>query len=276
MAAFSPAFAQPAQHTGWADGTLDVPNPAIVVSGINKAFGKGDGQVRVLHDISFQLPAGEMSFLVGPSGCGKTTLISIMGAILNQDAGSVDVFGTRVSHLNNAGKTTFRKNNIGFIFQQFNLVNTVTAWENVAIPLLIRGESMASARVKALAMLEQVGLSDRAEFVPKDMSGGQQQRIAIARALVGNPRFLICDEPTASLDGQNGQTVMQLLKGVAVDSHRCVVVVTHDTRIYDYADRILTMEDGRMQAVFLKTPTQTPMGAQAFSPSPLIVNKDPR
>jgi putative ABC transport system ATP-binding protein len=216
---------------------------------ISKDFGDGDTRVRVLHDVEVEVPAGEMSLLVGPSGCGKTTLISIIAGLLDPTAGDVTLFGTPRSSLSARQLIAYRAKNIGFVFQQYNLLPALTATANVAIPLLIARVNREQAVARARSLLAQVGMSDRADAFPSQLSGGQQQRVAIARALVHEPRLLVCDEPTAALDAQSGQTVMELLRRVAVQPDRAVIVVTHDNRVFRFGDRIIEMDDGRIQAV---------------------------
>ena len=214
--------------------------------GVNKSYGKGELALQVLFDVSLTVHMGEMTFLVGPSGCGKTTLISIISGILSADTGEINLFGNRLDTATDKQKTALRKANLGFIFQQYHLVPTLTALENVAIPLLIDGISETEAAQLAQAALEAVDLGSRPNAYPRELSGGQQQRVAIARALSRNPKLIICDEPTAALDGKTGQRVLELLKAVAVKPDSAVIVVTHDNRIYEYADRIVSMNDGRI------------------------------
>ena len=230
-------------------------NPLAVDLGrINKTFPTDSGGARVLRDIDLQLPRGEMVFLVGPSGCGKTTLISIAAGILTADPGSrVTLFDVNLESLKKSKRSKFRYENIGFIFQQFNLVQTISVAENVAIPLLIQNLPFNQAIEHAQALLNKVGLHDKGRDLPTKLSGGQQQRVAIARALANNPRLLICDEPTSSLDSVTGGQVMELLKEIASDGNRCVIVVTHDHRVYHYADRMVMMEDGEIHQVLIGT-----------------------
>lgn len=225
------------------------PSVAVHCQRISKHFGDGDTRVRVLHDVDMSVPAGEMSLLVGPSGCGKTTLISIIAGLLDPTAGDLSLFGTRRSALSARQLIAYRAKNIGFVFQQYNLLPALTATANVAIPLLIGRMNRERAFARARSLLAQVGMTDRADAFPAQLSGGQQQRVAIARALVHEPRLLVCDEPTAALDAQSGQTVMELLRRVAVQPDRAVIVVTHDNRVFRFGDRIFEMDDGRIQAV---------------------------
>jgi len=225
---------------------------AVHCRGVVKDFGDGDTRIRVLHDVDIEVPAGEMSLLVGPSGCGKTTLISIIAGLLEPTAGDVVLFGTPRASLSQRQLIDYRAANIGFVFQQYNLLPALTATANVAIPLLIARMNRQAAFDRARELLEQVGLADRADAFPAHLSGGQQQRVAIARALVHEPRLLVCDEPTAALDAHSGQTVMELLRRVAVQPGRSVIVVTHDNRVFGYGDRIMEMADGRIQEVRIR------------------------
>ncbi|MFQ3638704.1 MAG: ABC transporter ATP-binding protein, partial [Chloracidobacterium sp.] len=194
---------------------------------VNKSFGVGNTYLPVLKDINLEIRRGELLLLVGPSGCGKTTLLSVLAGILDVDNGVVDVFGTRVDQLSQSRKTIFRQQTIGFIFQQFNLIPTLTATENVAVPLVIQRRPYAEAIERAKHYLELVGLGDRLDHFPTQLSGGQQQRVAIARALVAEPRLVVCDEPTAALDGATGHMVMEMFRKVALSAERAIVVVTH-------------------------------------------------
>ena len=222
---------------------------AVHVRGVAKTFGRGEASVRALKGVDFDAREGELLMIVGPSGCGKTTLLSVIAGTLLFDAGEVDVFGSPLHSLNQKETTEFRKKNIGFIFQQFNLIPTLSNIENVSVPLLINGHSRRSAEEKAGQVLEKVGLKGRGNDRPTNLSGGQQQRVAIARALVHEPRLIICDEPTSALDKDTGQKIMELLREVARAPGRCVIVVTHDNRIFNFADRMSEMEDGRVARV---------------------------
>jgi putative ABC transport system ATP-binding protein len=187
--------------------------------------------------------------LVGPSGCGKTTLVSIVAGTLEPSDGDVQVLGHDLVSMSNGRKVRFRRNNVGFIFQAYNLLPSLTAVENAAVPLLIAGWRRAHAVEVAADILERLGLGDRLANLPSELSGGQQQRVAIARALVHEPRLLVCDEPTSALDAANGRITMELIQQVAVQPDRAVIVVTHDSRVYSFADRIASMEDGRIESV---------------------------
>jgi putative ABC transport system ATP-binding protein len=221
-------------------------NLAIDATGVTKAYGKDENRVVALAGADLRVPYGELVMLVGPSGCGKTTLISILAGLLTRDGGTCSVLGVDPQALRNGPRTAWRGRNVGFVFQQFNLVPTVTAQENVAIPLLIQGTPRAEAMARAGEMLRKVGLGGRECSLPLQMSGGQQQRVAIARALAPNPRLLVCDEPTSALDGATGQSVMELVARVAQEDGHAVVVITHDERIYRFANRIVHMDDGRV------------------------------
>jgi putative ABC transport system ATP-binding protein len=218
----------------------------IVVTNLVKSFGSGDARTIVLNGVNFAADAGKMTFLVGPSGCGKTTLISIIAAMLSADSGGVNVFGTNPLELRPRDVVRFRGETVGFVFQQFNLLPSLDAAENAAVPLIVQGMSPAKARRKACDMLALLGLSASVSKFPSQLSGGQQQRVAIARALIHEPKLIVCDEPTSSLDAASGRTVMELFSSLAVKPGRAAIVVTHDDRIYSFADRIAFMEDGRV------------------------------
>lgn len=221
-------------------------DPAISVRGIVKDFGSGDTMVRALHGIDIDVFPGELTYLVGESGSGKTTLISIIAGILYPTEGRVRVFGSEIYDLSKNALVTFRLSNIGFIFQQYNLIPTLTAAENASVPLVAAGMKRAEAVDRARSTLDKLNIGQLAERLPRQMSGGQQQRVAIARALVHDPRLIVCDEPTAALDASSGRRVMDLLREVAIQPDRAVIIVTHDNRVFDLADRILDMEDGRI------------------------------
>ncbi|MFO0948017.1 MAG: ABC transporter ATP-binding protein [Planctomycetota bacterium] len=205
--------------------------------------------MQALRGGDVEIHPGELTLLVGPSGCGKTTLISIIAGLLDPTKGEVSVFGHRLDLMPNGKKVRFRGDHIGFVFQQYNLLPTLTAAENAAVPLLIAGWKRRLAIEKATEWLDAVGLGHRAKSLPSQLSGGQQQRVAIARALVHEPKLLVCDEPTAALDAQSGQTVMGLIREVAVHPDRAVIVVTHDSRVYRFGNRIVHMGDGRIEDV---------------------------
>jgi len=233
------------------DLPTNTPQGAIAVrcAGVHKSFAAGETTVQVLRGTDFTARSGDMTFLVGPSGCGKTTLISIIGAILSADAGNVEVLGFDVRRARGGRLADFRLTNLGFIFQQFNLLPALSATENASLPLVAAGRSTRFGERAAAALLARLGLENHLHKMPAQLSGGQQQRVAIARALVHAPRLVICDEPTASLDAEAGQTVMELLREVALAPDRGVIIVTHDTRIFGFADVIHHMSDGRIERI---------------------------
>jgi putative ABC transport system ATP-binding protein len=225
---------------------LDV---AVRIRGVTKAFGSGDQRVLALRGVDWDVYTGQMSLIVGPSGCGKTTLLSVIAGILDCDEGEVGIFGREVTAMRDREKTGFRARHIGFVFQQYNLLPALTAAENAAIPLVIAGWPREKAVGRARDVLASLGMSKKTESLPTQLSGGQQQRVAISRALVHEPRLLVCDEPTAALDHETGLTVMELLREAAVRPDRAVVVVTHDNRVFHFGDRIARMDDGRIVAI---------------------------
>ncbi|MGZ8159848.1 MAG: ABC transporter ATP-binding protein [Methylobacter sp.] len=222
---------------------------AVRCQNVVKIYDTGDQKVTALNGVNLDIAMGELMMLVGPSGCGKTTLISVIAGILDQDDGYCEVFGEDLLNMSNQRKLNFRARNIGFVFQAFNLLPALNAAENVSVPLIINGMKRSDAERKAVAVLEQVGLGSRVTAFPSELSGGQQQRVAIARALVHSPRLIVCDEPTSSLDHETGHNVMTLLKEVAMHEDRALVIVTHDARIFDFADRIAEMDDGHIVGV---------------------------
>ena len=222
---------------------------AVVCADIRKDFGAGENKTRVLRGVDMQIPLGEMTLLVGPSGCGKTTLISVIAGLLDASEGELTVLGRDLRRLRGAEAVRFRRENLGFAFQQYNLLPALTAAENAAVPLLAAGMSRKRAIEKSSQLLWELGLGHRLETLPAQLSGGQQQRVAIARALVHEPRLVICDEPTSALDHESGHAVMELLQRIAVRPDRAVIVVTHDSRVYEFADRIAYMEDGRVTRI---------------------------
>jgi putative ABC transport system ATP-binding protein len=224
---------------------------AVDVKGVYKQFHQGSDYIDALKDVCFQACAGELLMIVGPSGCGKTTLLSVIAGTLHFDRGQIDLFGLPLHRLNEKEITRFRRKNIGFIFQQYHLIPTLNCLENVAIPLLLNGTPPKEAEQRAAAALEKVDLKGREKINPRKLSGGQQQRVAIARALVHEPRLVICDEPTAALDADTGMKVMDLMKDISRMPDRCMLVVTHDNRIFKYADRLIEMDDGRVKSISL-------------------------
>lgn len=222
--------------------------PIVTCRGLTKTYGRGDTAVHALRGVDFDAAAGEVVMLVGPSGCGKTTLLSVIAAVLDGDGGTCKVLGHDLGALSGAEKTRLRRDGIGFVFQAFNLVPTLSVMENVAVPLLIQGESRPRALERARAALEPVGLADKARVLPSQLSGGQQQRVAIARAIVHAPPLIVCDEPTSALDHRTGEQVVSLLRDLARRQNCCLLVVTHDSRIFPYADRLAEMDDGHIVA----------------------------
>jgi len=219
---------------------------AVICRGVTKVYGQGAAAVTALRGIDLSVQSNELLMLVGPSGCGKTTLISVIAGILDHNEGDCRVFGNDFKHMTPAEKTRKRGEMIGFVFQAFNLLPTLSAAENVAIPLLLNGVRRSEALRQAREVLDRVGLGDRTKSLPAQLSGGQQQRVAIARALIHQPRLIVCDEPTSALDHETGHKVMELLREVALGGGRTLVIVTHDARIFGFADRIAKMDDGRI------------------------------
>jgi len=231
------------------DSTLGGRAAVVRCRGVVKTYGSGNSAVRALRGVDIDVGSGELLMLVGPSGCGKTTLISVVAGVLDRDAGECTVLGEDYSKMSSSARARFRGRNIGFVFQQFNLIPTLSIAENAAVPLLINGMGRKQALAQATELLAQVGLGDRAKDFPMRLSGGQQQRVAIARALVHRPRIIVCDEPTSALDHVTGQKVMELLRAVAAGNDLSLLVVTHDQRIFEFADRIAEMDDGRINRV---------------------------
>ncbi len=229
---------------------------AVRCQNLTKTYDTNSQIVTALDGISLDIPMGELMMLVGPSGCGKTTLISVIAGILDQNSGECELFGENLQHLSGKDKLKFRAKNIGFVFQAFNLLPALNAAENVAIPLIINGMNRHLAERKAIELLTQVGLGERWTSLPSQLSGGQQQRVAIARALIHNPRLIVCDEPTSALDHETGLNVMHLLKSVALQKDRSLVIVTHDARIFEFADQVAEMDDGHIINV-KKAPLRT-------------------
>ncbi len=229
---------------------------AVVCRQVVKDFGTGDARVQALRGVDVDIRYGEMTLLVGPSGCGKTTLICIMAGLLDATSGEVEILGRNRSNLKGSQLVRFRAENIGFVFQQYNLLPSLSAVENAAVPLIIRGFRRSEAIARARLMMDEVGLSDRMHALPSQLSGGQQQRVAIARALVNEPRLLVCDEPTAALDAHSGRIIMDLIKRVTVKQDRAVIVVTHDNRVFDLGDRIVSMSDGLVEKIVDAVPQE--------------------
>jgi putative ABC transport system ATP-binding protein len=222
---------------------------AVIARGISKSFGQGEARVHALRHRDLEIQLGELTMLVGPSGCGKTTLVSVIAGLLDASDGDLDVLGVQPRDLSPNDQIVFRRQNVGFVFQQFNLLPALSAAENAAVPLFVAGYPRAEAVAKAEALLVELGIGHRVHARPSELSGGQQQRVAIARALIHDPRLVVCDEPTSALDAESGHAVMALLRDIAVRPDRAVIVVTHDSRVFQFADRIARMEDGRVLRV---------------------------
>ena len=244
---------------------------AVRVRGVTKQFGVGGSLTKALRGVDLDVPYGELLMLVGPSGCGKTTLVSIIAGTLEPSGGEVTVLGQDLVAMSNGRRVRFRRENVGFVFQSYNLLPALTAAENAAVPLLIAGWRRAHAVDAASDILERLGLGDRLARLPSELSGGQQQRVAIARALVHGPRLLVCDEPTSALDAENGRITMELIADLAVQPGRAVIVVTHDSRVYSFADRIASMEDGRIESVSAGADAAAPgLGGGGACRSPVV------
>lgn len=218
----------------------------IRAAGLSKSYHAEGISTPVLRGIDLTVARGECLFLTGPSGSGKTTLLSILGCILSADAGSLEILGSDVLHLSRGDQAKFRREKIGFAFQRFHLFDALTAAENVCVPLDLLGMPKSQSRVEALELLTSVGLADKAASRVTRLSMGQRQRVAFARALAGNPELILADEPTASLDAESGFNAMRVLKTLCRDMGKTVIVVTHDSRIFSMADRILRLEDGQI------------------------------
>jgi putative ABC transport system ATP-binding protein len=226
-----------------------MPDTAIKANGLVKWFGEGQAKTSALREVNLDAFFGEMLYIVGPSGSGKTTLLSVLSGILRPNAGSVMVEGADIWSLNADRLAEFRLNKLGFVFQDFHLFPRLTTAENVAIPLILKREDWDKSVTKAVRYLDIVGLKGKEQLPPLKLSGGEQQRVAIARAIVGQPDILIMDEPTASLDGDTGRSIVSFVRENILNERRCIVIVTHDSRIYEYADRTLEMEDGRLTTI---------------------------
>ena len=229
----------------------------IRIRNISKVYGEGAARITALSDVSLDVNPGEVLMLNGPSGSGKTTLLSIMGAILRPSSGSVRIAGHEIAGLSESKLPRVRLENIGFVFQGFNLFPALTVRENVELALKLKGVSGSVARKRAVELLERVGLGAKVSAYPSNLSGGQKQRVAISRALAGDPRIILADEPTASLDSTSGQTVMELLTVLARRHGRAVVIVTHDSRVLGYADRTVRIVDGTLEAAANHTEIST-------------------
>jgi putative ABC transport system ATP-binding protein len=231
---------------------------AIICNSVSKSYRTEKTVTPALRGVDLEVNEGELFMLVGPSGCGKTTLISVMAGILTHDSGECLVFGNDLKEMSEAERTKYRGETVGFVFQSYNLIPSLTAAENVSIPLLLNGYSRKEALQRAEEVLVQVGLGTRYRSLPTELSGGQQQRVAIARALAHHPRLIVCDEPTSALDHQTGMEVMELFRATALKEQRTLVIVTHDARIFEFADRIAVMDDGLITEI-RKSTNQPPL-----------------
>ncbi len=221
-------------------------NVVVNCQQVTKTYGSKNSIVTALRGIDLQINQGELFMMVGPSGCGKTTLISVIAGILNQTAGKCEVLSRELNKISRSELIKFRAKNIGFVFQSFNLLPSLSAAENVAVPLLINGMDRRTAVLKAGNLLKQVGLEGRERSLPSQLSGGQQQRVAIARALIHEPKIIVCDEPTSALDHVTGEKIMELMQSLCKQKGNTMIIVTHDNRIFKYADRIAKMDDGKV------------------------------
>jgi putative ABC transport system ATP-binding protein len=221
-------------------------HPMLEMTGVTKSYRIGGQMVRALDGVTLTLTGGEFVSIVGPSGAGKSTLLHLLGALDRPDSGSIRFQGREIGDLNDEQQSEFRRHSVGFVFQFFNLLPTMTAWENVAVPKLLDGGRMAKAKPRALELLALVGLADRADHRPSELSGGQMQRVAVARALMMDPPLVLADEPTGNLDSQTGASIMALLTEVAHQGGRLVVMVTHNLDAAESTDRVVTLADGRI------------------------------
>jgi putative ABC transport system ATP-binding protein len=242
---------------------------AIAVRELTKKYDEGASGTLALRGVDLDVRPGELLMLMGPSGSGKTTLLSIMGCILTASSGSVQIAGREVVGLREKELPALRLAHIGFVFQGFNLFPTLTAGENVELMLDLKGISAAKAKKRANELLEQVGLGQKYASFPADLSGGQKQRVAIARALAGDPGIILADEPTAALDSHTGQTVMGMMTDLAHRRGRAVVIVTHDSRVLHFADRIVKIEDGAIAAANESSIVPPELLTQSFSQAPM-------
>jgi putative ABC transport system ATP-binding protein len=222
-----------------------VPEPALAAERVARSYGTGRTEVRAVRDVDLALDAGERVLVMGPSGSGKTTLLSMLGGLLSPDSGRVLVGGTDIYAIDEAARARVRREQLGFVFQSFNLMSALTAQENVEVPLRLAGRGREAAS-RSRELLGRLGLAERARHRPRDLSGGEKQRVAIARALANEPRVVLADEPTANLDSETGHEVAEILCQLGRDDGRAVVIVSHDQRLRDIASRVLWLEDGRL------------------------------
>ncbi len=222
-------------------------HPAIRLNAVSKTYGEGESAVHAVEELSLQLEAGKLYILMGPSGSGKTTLLMLMGCLLKPTRGEVFLFDREVSSLGEAELPLIRREKVGFIFQGFNLFPALTALENVEATLNLKRQRGPEARSEAARLLEHVGLGRRLDHLPEDLSGGEKQRVAVARALAGDPPIILADEPTGQLDSKTGRLIVEVLKDLAHQENRLIFMVSHDTRVLHYADRIFEIDDGRLK-----------------------------
>jgi len=223
--------------------------PLISARNLVKTYTLGEQQVQALREVSFEVLPGEFLAIMGPSGSGKSTLMNLIGALDTPTSGALAIDGAEISSLSSDQLAELRNRTVGFVFQQFNLLPALTAAENAAVPLVIQGYSKWAALRAAKELLGKMGMADRAHNLPGQLSGGQQQRVAIARALVHHPRLLVCDEPTSALDHRTGHTILELLRNIAIEGDRAVIIVTHDSRIFEFADTLARMDDGKIESL---------------------------
>ncbi len=226
-----------------------MPTPAIRAIGLTKWFGEGEARTVAVQDVTFDAYFGEMLYIVGPSGSGKTTMLSMVSGILRPNSGKVEIEGSDIWSLSTDKLAEFRLAKLGFVFQDYHLFPRLTTVENVAIPLILQRHNWDEAIAEALKDLKIVGLEGRAQLPPVKLSGGEQQRVAIARAIVSRPDILIFDEPTASLDGDTGRSILKFVRDELLTDKRCIIIITHDSRIFEFANRIMNMEDGKLTSI---------------------------
>ena len=231
--------------------------PLVALRGLSRSFGEGRVRVDAVRTVDLEIRAGEIVLIMGPSGSGKTTLLSMLGGLLRPTGGELHVAGADVAHLSQRALARFRARTLGFIFQDFNLVSALSARENIEVALNIAGTDGRRAHERAAELIERLGLSERADFPIEKLSGGEKQRVAIARAIANHPRLVLADEPTANLDSHHGAETMRLLRSLAADEQAAVVIVSHDERIREVADRVLWLEDGTLRplASLVRDPT---------------------
>ena len=225
-----------------------MPDSILSVEHINVTFGVGNASLRALSNVSFSFPAGSLTLIMGPSGSGKTTLLSVLGCLLMPDEGSVFVNGRDVTAATEEERTTIRREQLGFVFQAFRLFQSLTAFDNVALSSVICGHSGAQSDAKAERCLELLGMMHKKQLRPAELSGGEKQRVAIARALMRDPKILLADEPSASLDSKTGERIAEILRDIAREQSRTVIVVSHDDRLKTFANQVVCLRDGKIES----------------------------